>query len=166
MTHLSSNTTSLIQEYPVDSFVLVHYRSGKPPTRLHTVWKGPMRVLSGTDSRYLLLDLVSKKEHRYHASDMKPFIFDRAISDPLDVARHDYLEFFIEKILGHRGNFRQKSSLEFHIKWLGYSNDHNTWEPYKSLSDLDLLHEYLISKKLDSLIPSKFLHSKVTADID
>ena len=81
--HLSSNTTSQIHECPVNSFVLVQYRSGKPPTRLHTVWKGPMRVLSGTDSRYLLLDLVSKKEYHYHASDMKPFIFDPAISDPL-----------------------------------------------------------------------------------
>ena len=80
--HLSSNTTSLIREFPVDSFVLVHYRSGKPPTRLHTVWKGPMRVLGGTDSRYLLLDLVSKKKYCCHASEMKPFIFDPAVSDP------------------------------------------------------------------------------------
>ena len=79
-THLSSNTTSVIHEFPVDSFVLVHYHSGKPTTRLHTVWKGPMRVLSGTDSRYLLLDLVPKKKHRYHASGMKHLIFDPAIT--------------------------------------------------------------------------------------
>ena len=66
-THLFSDTTSHIHEFPVNSFALVHYRSGKPPTRLHTVWKGPMRVLSGTDSRYLLLDRISLSCFRYEA---------------------------------------------------------------------------------------------------
>ena len=36
-------------------------------------------------------------------SDIKPFVFDAALADPLDVARHDNIEYFIDKILEHRG---------------------------------------------------------------
>ena len=153
--HMSSKTTAPF-EFDIDSYVLVHYHSGAPPTRLHTIWKGPLRVLKVQDSTYTLLDLVTNKEYRYHASDMKPFIFDPLKVDPHDVARHDYLEFFVEEILGHRGDFRRKSSLEFHIKWLGYDHTRNTWEPFTNLRDVKQLHEYLTSKKMISLIPQKF----------
>jgi RNase H-like domain found in reverse transcriptase len=40
------------------------------PTRLHTFWRGPMQVVSGKDSRYLLKILISHKEKEYHVSDM------------------------------------------------------------------------------------------------
>ena len=36
-------------------------------------------------------------------SDMKPFDFDSALVDPLDNARRDQMEFFIEKISDYRG---------------------------------------------------------------
>ena len=45
---------------------------------------------------YTLLDLITGKEKDYHVSDMKPFVFDSAIVDPLDIARRDQMEFFIE----------------------------------------------------------------------
>ena len=115
-----------------------------------------MRILSGQDSTYNLLDLVTKKEYRYHASDMKPFVFDPLIVDPHDVARRDYLEFFVEEILAHRGDLRVRSRLEFQIKWLGYDHNSNTWEPYSNLTKLKPLHEYLLSKNLKSLIPAQF----------
>ena len=38
-------------EYPKDSYVLVHYRDGSPPSRLHTHWRGPLKVVSGENSR-------------------------------------------------------------------------------------------------------------------
>jgi transposase InsO family protein len=143
-------------EFEIGSFVLVQYHSGKPPTRLHTIWKGPLRVLTVQDSQYTLFDLVSKKELRYHASSMKPFIFDPLVVDPQDVARRDYLEFFIEEILGHRGEIQLHSSLFFHVKWLGYDHTDNTWEPYSNLRETAQLHAYLVSHKLKSLIPKRF----------
>ena len=45
-----------------------------------------MRVIKGLNSRYTLLDLITGKEKDYHVSDMKPFVFDSAIVDPLDTA--------------------------------------------------------------------------------
>jgi hypothetical protein len=87
---------------------LVHHRSRAPPTRLHTFWRGPIRVISGNNSRYKLYDLMTHKENAFHTSDMKPFLFDSAITDPLDVARRDHMEFFAEQILDHRGNIKRR----------------------------------------------------------
>ena len=122
------------KEYLPNSYVLVHYRTGLPPTRLHMNWKGPMRVIKGLNSRYTLLDLITGKEKEYHVSDMKPFVFDSAVVDPLDIARRDHMEFIIDKISDHRGKL----------------------EPFASSRDSTHLHSYLREKNLTQLIPTKF----------
>ena len=83
-------------DYQPGTYVLVHYRTGHPPTLLHTFWRGPMRVISGSNSRFTLYDLISHVEKEYHVSIMKLFLFDPLSVEPLDVARHDYMEFYIE----------------------------------------------------------------------
>ena len=60
--HLTTRELNKHTEYAVNSYVLVHYCTGLPPTRLHTNWKGPMRVIKGLNSRYTLLDLITGKE--------------------------------------------------------------------------------------------------------
>ena len=42
-----------------------------------------MKVLEGRDSRYKLLDLITLNEKEFHVSDMKPFVFDAALTDPV-----------------------------------------------------------------------------------
>jgi hypothetical protein len=108
--HLSSMEQAKLTEYEPNSYALVHYRTGAPPTRLHTFWRGPMQVVSGKDSRYLLKDLISHKEKEYHVSDMKPFIFDPSTRNPIDIACRDHLEFFVDKAFGHRGDVKSKRS--------------------------------------------------------
>ena len=77
-----------------------------------------MRIIKGLNSRYTLLDLITSKEKDYHVSDMKPFDFDSAIVDPLDITRRDQTEFFIEKISDHRGKLSQRKSLQFFVSWM------------------------------------------------
>ena len=43
------------------------------------------------------------------------------------------------------------------VSWLGYPQEHNSWEPYKALRDSEQLHAYLTEHKLRFLIPQKFL---------
>jgi hypothetical protein len=81
-----------------------------------------MRVVSCSDSRYLLYDLITHKEKIYHVSDMKPFLYDPSVTFSLDVARRDYMEFFVESIVDHRGNVKKKTELEFLVSWLGSKN--------------------------------------------
>ena len=143
-------------EYEPDSYVLVHYRTGSPLTRLHTYWSGPMRVVNGLNSKYVLLDLLSGKEKVFHVSDMKPFVFDPAVVDPPNIARRDHMEYFIDKTLDHRGNIKKISTLEFHVSWLGYAQESSTWKPFKNLRNSEPLHTYLTEKNLLKLIPPKY----------
>ena len=147
--HMTTKEQSIHKEYLPDSYVLFNYR-------LHTNWKGPMRVIKGLNSRYTLLDLITGKEKDCHVSDMKPFVFDSAIVDPLDIARRDQMEFFIEKISDDRGKLSHRKSLQFCVSWMGSDQSHDSWEPYADLRDSDHLHSYLREKKLTQLIPSKF----------
>lgn len=141
-------------EFEVDSFVLVAQRT-QAPTRMHTVWRGPMRVVSVSHAEYTLLDLISLKHKIYHMTQLKQFCFDPAITDPVDIARRDYLEFFIENIVDMRGNPSRFNSLEFHV------DDRNTWEPWKNLRATDKLHRFLIEKNLKRLIPRQFKENYV-----
>ena len=154
--HLSSMEQAKHTEYEPNSYVLVYYRTGAPPTRLHIFGRGPIQVVSRKDSRYLLKDLISHKEKEYHVSDMKPFIFDPSTTNPTDIARRDHLEFFVDKVFRHRGDLKSKRDLEFHVKWLDYDESRDSWEPYSALRDTSQLHEYLWLHKLDKLSLRKF----------
>ena len=103
------------------------------------------------------MDLITNKEREYHVSDLKPFFFDPLQTNPIDVARKDYLEFFIEAILDHKGNSKsKKQDLEFLIKWKDYDDDRNSWEPYANIRDMTVCHEYLTSHGMKNQIPKKF----------
>lgn len=141
--------------FETGSFVLVHRRDGLP-SRLHTQWLGPMKVLGHTDSEFRLLNLITMKEKLYHAQHMKPFLFNPHQTTPTDVARRDYLEFFVEEILQHTGSHKKLSSLHFLVKWRNYDDTHNSWEPYTNLRKTAGLHDYLRGKNLQSLIPKEF----------
>ena len=43
--HMTTKEQKIQKEYLPNSYVFVHYRTGLPPTRLHTNWKGPMKVI-------------------------------------------------------------------------------------------------------------------------
>jgi RNase H-like domain found in reverse transcriptase/Integrase core domain/Chromo (CHRromatin Organisation MOdifier) domain/Integrase zinc binding domain len=149
--HMSKNPTD-ITVFPVGSYVLAKYPT-QPPTRLHTLWRGPYEVKSIHKSDYTLLDITTKKFKHIHVSNLKQFVFDPNHTDPADVARRDYMEFFIESILEHKGNSRRKSEMKFLVKWLNFDDSHNTWEPWNNLRLTDALHDYLRLKGLSSIIP-------------
>ena len=90
-----------------------------------------MRVIKRLNSRYTLHDLITGKENDYHVPDIKPFVFDSALVDPLDV---------VKKISDHRGKLRHRKSPEYVVSWLGYDEGYNSLEPYTNLCDSDHLH--------------------------
>ena len=159
--HIASASTKVFTTYLPGTFVLTKYRNSSDlypaPTRLHTYWKGPYKVISNNLSEYLLLDLVQHKQKSYHVTDLKPFIFDPLKTDPLDIARRDYLEFFIEKIIAMSGDVKRPSTLDFYVKWLGYDDTYNLWLPWKDLRTTEILHSYLRNHKLAYLVPKQFI---------
>ena len=75
--HMASKSSVIPTEYAPETYALVKYRNSSnlypAPTRLHTFWKGPLKVISNVQSQYLLLDIIKNKEKYYHVTDMKPF---------------------------------------------------------------------------------------------
>jgi hypothetical protein len=130
--------------------VMFWYRTGSTPIRLHTYRKRPLIVISNDRSEYLLLDLITSKIKPYHISDLKPFRFDPLQIDLLDIARRDYLEFFVEKILDMTGDVTKVSTLSFLVKWLGYDDTYNTWEPWKNIRITDEVHVYLKANNMEN----------------
>ena len=120
------------------------YETG-PPTRLLTRWRGPLQILRRNKSEYVLLDLVSGKEKTFHVKNLRIFNFNPSKVDPLDIARRDSDELYVEKIIRHEGDFRKVSTLKFQVRWATYSPEDDTLEPWKSLRHNEKLHDYLRS---------------------
>ena len=62
--HNALNSSS-VTEFAVSLYVLVRQRT-TPATRLHTLWRGPMQVISHSQGEYTLLDLTTNKHSIIH----------------------------------------------------------------------------------------------------
>jgi hypothetical protein len=150
--------------YPINSYVLVQYpmtaMGNKPPTKLHTNLKGPMRVINFVGSIYTLQDLISNKEETVHIKRIKPFYYDPRCTDPVDIARRDYQSTVVEKILDHAGDINKVSQLDFLVKWQDVPDSGNLWLPWSELRNNPALHSYLREKNLIKLIPKEHRSNK------
>ena len=160
--HMTNRHTSYenITEYPVNSYVLVEYPTNAysrgEPTKFHSHWRGPMKVVSNTGMEYKLLNLVTNIVETHHIKRVKPYEYDERELTPEDIALKDNQYFLVAQILAHKGNIKQKSTLRFKVKWANYGEEGNTWEPWNTLRNNLVLHQYLREKKLDKLIPPRF----------
>jgi hypothetical protein len=49
----------------------------------------------------------------------------------------------VEAINGHRGDRQKRTTMEFRVRWAGFGEICDSWEPYKALPHVDNLREYL-----------------------
>ena len=82
---------------------------------------------------YIVRNIVSNKTKNIYGGLLRPFVFNPAVSRPMDTARRDYMEFFIETVKEHKGDIKKVSSLTFLVKWLNYDDSYNSWEPWSGL---------------------------------
>ena len=62
-------------------------------------------------------------------------------------------EFVVDEILADHGNHHRRSIMEFLVRFAGYDERSNSWEPYKVLMHVDKLHDCLREHKMRALIP-------------
>lgn len=86
---------------------------------------------------------------------MKPFLYDPDHVNPTDIAMQDNQEFLIDHIMEHRGDRHDKTNMEFKVRWAGYDESEDSWEPWKELRNTSQLHEYLRTHNMKSLITTK-----------
>ena len=144
-------------EFAIGAYVLLDHPVSAP-SRLHARRKGPYQVVRFHQNDYTIRNLVNHKESTVNIKRLTPFDFDPQRTDPRQVAMADDQEFEIEDIIAHRGNLNQKSTLEFRVRWLGYDESADTWEPWKNVRTTEQLHRYLKNKGLQRHIPPEFLH--------
>jgi hypothetical protein len=141
-------------EYPIGTYVLVTYPEG-PPTKFHSVRKGPLRVLDFVGRTYKLFNLATNKEEQVDISRISPFHFDAISIDPDGVANKDYQLYVVDSILEHIGDPKHYSQMEFKVRWKGYDDTFNRWLPWRELIHNSILHKYLFENGLKRLIPKK-----------
>jgi hypothetical protein len=142
--------------YDINTWVLVSYPKNRmnlqAPTKLDTPWYGPLKVQSRQLDQYELFDPASGKFETVHVTRMKPFVYNESIN-PDDIAIQNQQLQIVDKVLAHRGSIKSRQSLEFHIQW---KDSEPSWEPWTNLRDNSVVHEYLRSNKLTSIIPSRY----------
>ena len=148
--HMSQSHTEPTS-FPVNSYVLVSYDK-QPPTTLHTPQMGPLRVVSNIDGKYTLQNLVTLELGEYHVSRLRPFYYEGE-DVPRQTANRDTQQWDVDSIIDHAGDLNRRKELKFRVRWLGYDETFDTWEPYSHLRHNAKLHDYLRTNKLKRLIP-------------
>lgn len=116
--------------------------------------EGPLKVVNTYGTRYSLQNLINGETRDVHVSRIRPFLSsDTSLDNMRAVAIRDHHEYVVEKILEHTGDPKRRSTLEFKVRWQGYSDEHDSWEPWKNLRLVDKLHDYLRENNLSKLIP-------------
>jgi Chromo (CHRromatin Organisation MOdifier) domain len=55
----------------------------------------------------------------------------------------------------YTGNTTRLSTLNLKVKWQGYDDSCNSYEPWKNLRNTEQLHLYLVAQNLKHLIPEQ-----------
>ena len=141
-----------VTDYPVNSYVLYTPPMGRS-NKLLARHKGPYQVIGKRQFIYIIEDLVKGKQIKTHVHNLRPFVLSPTQVNPIDVAQQNEQEFVVDGILAHRGNHHRRSTMKFLVRWAGYDESSNSWEPYKALMHVDKLHDYLREHRMRALIP-------------
>jgi hypothetical protein len=102
-------------------------------------WVGPFRVSTVISKVAMRLDLPTlwQIHNAFHVSLLKPYARDdrcQPLPNPIRFEEGAPV-FEVEKVLNMRVVKRgRKSSTEYLVKWLGFTQEHNTWEPAAHLT--------------------------------
>jgi len=122
------------------------FKSGKK--KLQPRWVGPFNILHLVGSAAVKLELPAsygRLHDVFHVSLVKPFISGGSFKPlpPLDQSSQEDGQFYaVERILAHRDRRSgRKKRREYLIKWEGFDDSHNSWEPEANLTP-DLVCAY------------------------
>ena len=74
------------------------------------------------------------------------------MTPPVTVAQHNEQEFVVESRSSATAAIANKrSTIEFKVRWAGFGESCDTWEPYKALLHVDKLHDYLRTHAMKTL---------------
>lgn len=125
----------IIKPLPIGTKVVIKnvHRSGKTEPR----YTGPFRITGlNQGGAYTLADATGET----HTCNVPPSHI-KVVSDDIDLSDDVYE---VEQILDHKG---RPGNFQYLIKWKGYSDAHNTWEPQGNLNADRILETYWHQRK-------------------
>ena len=128
-----------LTDFKVGEYVLVSYLT-RPPSKLAGRWRGPYMVTKRQGNVFSLRDLTDNTVTDRDVSRLKKFVVGVNV-DPQDVAAADLAEESVIAVLSHRGNPKNRNTLEFEVKW--EPDDDVTWETWETVKKLALVNEYV-----------------------
>ena len=108
---------------------------------------GPQHVVERRNNTYDCQDLHTKEVRSYDVTRLKPYLPDTAWSNE-EVATLDTNSFLVESIVDHRGSVKKKSKMTFRVRWEGFSEHEDTWEPYAEMKKTEAFLVYVKDKGL------------------
>ena len=139
--------------FKLDEYVLVDFET-QDKLALHR--RGPMKIVHGANDTFKVLDLITEQIYSVHVSRLHKFDYDPRYVDPEELALKEKKEFIIEEILDHSAeNPKDKYSFYFLIRWKGYSEDYDSWEPYSGLKHTVQLEAYIKKHRIPGFIKRK-----------
>jgi hypothetical protein len=126
------NSKHKLEEFPAGSYVMTLDETRT--SKLDPVYEGPFRVLRRNQGgSYELLDADGTLlKRRFAPSQLK------LIRDPKPKPTHDV--YIVEDIVDDRVN--DDGHVEYLVKWKGFSEDENTWEPKEHFIDINIIKKY------------------------
>ena len=157
-------------QYNLNDLVLlstVNLNKHNSNRKLYPKFLGPFKITQVVNDTSYKLDLPdSMKIHKvFHVGLLKTWVPSKMSKPPPPPIEIDgELEYVVENIVDHRdlktstntkkgSNAQAKHQVvmkrEYYVKWLGYTSEHNTWEPEAHFSDAtEFITDYFETKKL------------------
>lgn len=136
-------------EFYVHELVLVRYPV-QPPDKLSPRLQGPYRVIAKHHHRsYEVENPLTKQTYRVDVERLTRFhVNDTNLQALEQIVAKDYQEFVVEAIVDHRRNASLPGGYEFLVKWKGYADSANTWEPTAHLKNNVYFRDYIKSHRI------------------
>ena len=133
------------QEYGIGEQVLLSSKNLQLKTagtpKLWPRWIGPFIVIDrlgeGLSYKLDLPERMSKTHPVFHVGLLQKYMSNGTIQPPpLPELVDDEFEYIVEAVLGHRQvKTGKQHKTGYLVKWLGYGNEHDTFEPAASLAN-------------------------------
>ena len=127
--------------FEVGSYVLVSYPE-QAPDKLMATWRGPYLVVRRDNQTYYCRDMITGVVTPFFIDRLKVYFASNELSNE-EVALRDKDEYYVDKILEYQGNPKRKKTLRFKVRWLGYSDEDDSWEPYASVRECKALELFI-----------------------
>ena len=129
-------------------------RTTNPTAKLAAKRLGPFKILNKVSDVVYQLELPTQwKIHNvFHTSLLSPYTETdlhgpNYLQPPPDIVEGEP-EYEVERILKSRRIGKNKT-LQYLIRWKGYSQAHDSWEPAKQVHAPELIKQYLMTQKED-----------------